>query len=64
MKPNQGGEEHRDELMGRLLGTLKQVLMNRVMVARFDHHLAQERAKAPEHTPWQPEARPRPCPLA
>ncbi len=53
-----------DGLIEGLLGTLKRALMNRVMVAGFDHHLAQERAMAPEHPPWQPDARPRPCLLA
>ena len=53
-----------DGLIEGLLGTSKRALMNRVMVAGFDHHLAQERAMAPEHPPWQPDARPRPCLLA
>jgi putative transposase len=31
-----------------LLGALKKALLNRMMAAEFDHHLAQERAEAPE----------------
>jgi len=34
-----------------LLGTLKKALLNRMMAAEFDHHLAQERAERPDGSP-------------